>query len=345
MKNMKNMENLKHVLISRTDNLGDVILTLPIAYFIKQQYPEVKISFLGKTYTKPILDLCPFIDQVLLWDEWEKMDNGPLLNLVESLQFNVVLHVFPRKRLATIMQMAKIPLRIGTAKRLFHWPLKCNRKLFFSRKRSDLHEAMLNIKLLAPIMNTDFISRDLMDEITSQLIRKQDLKATLRKYISDSKINLILHPKSMGSAQEWGLENFAKLINHVSLKDAFQICITGSSKELAEIKKNMYPLLTEISKAKLINTCGLFSLEELINFISHAQIFVANSTGPLHVASLYGLKTIGLFPPHEKKPMHAGRWSPLGNSVFIVAPSEGKLLNEVSWEEVAKVISKNFNLF
>ena len=144
----------------------------------------------------------------------------------------------------------------------------------------------------------------------------------------------------MGSAQEWGLENFAKLINYFSPMEAYQICITGSPKELLEINLNMYPLLTEVSRAKIVNTCGLFSLEELINFISHAQIFVGNSTGPLHMASLYGLKTIGLFPPHNKKPMHAGRWSPLGNNVSIVAPNKGKLLSEVTLEEVASIVTR-----
>ena len=43
----------------------------------------------------------------------------------------------------------KIPLRIGTTNRLYHW-VTCNELVKLSRKKSDLHEAQLNLKLLSP---------------------------------------------------------------------------------------------------------------------------------------------------------------------------------------------------
>ena len=36
------------IIISRTDNLGDVMLTLPLCGYIKSIAPETKIYFLGK---------------------------------------------------------------------------------------------------------------------------------------------------------------------------------------------------------------------------------------------------------------------------------------------------------
>ena len=51
------------------------------------------------------------------------------------------------------------------------------------------------------------------------------------------------------------------------------------------------------------------------------MVLYAASTGPLHIAAALGKLTIGLYPPI--KPMHPGRWAPLGNlSTFIVKPKK-----------------------
>ncbi|RYG01290.1 MAG: glycosyl transferase family 9, partial [Chitinophagaceae bacterium] len=41
----------ENIIISRTDSIGDVVLTLPMAKIIKQQFPDCRIAFLGKEYT------------------------------------------------------------------------------------------------------------------------------------------------------------------------------------------------------------------------------------------------------------------------------------------------------
>ena len=50
------------ILISRTDSIGDVILTLPMAGLIKKNYPDSVIFFLGRTYTKETIALSKHID-------------------------------------------------------------------------------------------------------------------------------------------------------------------------------------------------------------------------------------------------------------------------------------------
>jgi heptosyltransferase-3 len=51
-------------------------------------------------------------------------------------------------------------------------------------------------------------------------------------------------------------------------------------------------------------------LPEFIAFIAAADGLVAGSTGPLHLAGALGRHALGLYPPI--KPMHPGRWGPLG---------------------------------
>ena len=44
----------KNILIVRTDRVGDVVLTLPLAGLIKKRYPECRITFLVKGYTRSL---------------------------------------------------------------------------------------------------------------------------------------------------------------------------------------------------------------------------------------------------------------------------------------------------
>ncbi len=37
-----------NIIISRTDSIGDVVLTLPVAAVLKKYFPEIKIGFMGK---------------------------------------------------------------------------------------------------------------------------------------------------------------------------------------------------------------------------------------------------------------------------------------------------------
>ncbi len=76
-----------------------------------------------------------------------------------------------------------------------------------SRRNSDLHEAQLNLKLLEPLG----ITRGFSLEETGTLFgldKLQPLPAPLAGLIWSDRYNLILHPRSQGSAREWGPSNF-----------------------------------------------------------------------------------------------------------------------------------------
>ena len=126
------------ILLSRTDNIGDVIFTLPMAGMIKQYYPDSKVYFLGKNYTQAIVECCSFIDGFFT------------LDTVQNEKFDAIIHVFPNKEIALWAKKTKIPLRIGTNRRFFHLTT-CNKLVNLTRKNSGYHESQLNLKLLKPL--------------------------------------------------------------------------------------------------------------------------------------------------------------------------------------------------
>jgi heptosyltransferase-3 len=292
----------RNIIISRTDSIGDVMLTLPLAKILKDHFPDVKIAFLGKSYTRPVIEACEYIDEFIDLDDFLQKDIT-----IAGQHPECIIHVFP---LATIAKRAKalaIPLRIGTTNRLYHWTT-CNKLVSLSRKNSDLHEAQLNTKLLAPLGITRTWSTHELGSYFG-LTRLKELPERFTSLLDPSKYNLILHPKSQGSAREWGLNNFISLIRSLG-KDKFNILISGTEKE----RPSLQPIFDQV-KDQVTDITGLMNLNEFIAFIAQCDGLVANSTGPLHIAAALGKDAFGIYPP--MRPIHPGRWAPLGPKVKV----------------------------
>lgn len=301
------IKTFKKIVISRTDSIGDVALTLPLAGILREKYPDAHIVFLGNTYTKPVIECVDSIDEVWCWADIQALGQQQQVFWLKEQNVDVFIHVFPRKELAKLAKKAGIAHRIGTLHRLFHL-FNCNHRTNFSRKKSDLHEAQLNTKLLKPLdLLHDFSLSELAQY--AQLRTVNTLDDELKSLIDSKKKQVILHPKSKGSALEWGVDKFIALAASLPA-DKYQVFFSGTQEESAFFSSKLP------DAENIIDLSGKMTLEQLIAFIGRCHILVAASTGPLHIAGLSNIKTIGLFS--EQRPLHPGRWMPLGKQVTII---------------------------
>ena len=288
-------------IISRTDAIGDVVLTLPVAGVLKKLYPGSYICFLGRAYTREVVQTCEYVDEFIDWDQWKDSADHEVVAALKNAGADTIIHVFPDKKIARLAKRAGIPQRIGTTNRLYPW-WTCNTLVKLSRKNSPYHESQLNLKLLVPLGAKDLYSPD---EIAGYygLTRLSPLPADLAALLAPDKFNLILHPKSRGHGAEWGLENFRRLIT-ILPRDRYKIFLTGTAEEgkLLTSLTAEFPDITDLT--------GRMSLKEFIAFIAAADGLVASGTGPLHMAAALGRHALGLFPP--RRPIHPGRWAPVG---------------------------------
>jgi ADP-heptose:LPS heptosyltransferase len=336
---MSTPPSIKRIIISRPDAIGDVLLTLPMCGLIKKHLPSCKVIFLGKTYTKDVIACCEHIDEFINADDLLKLKDAGAAQQLQAINADCIIHVFPNKRIAKLAKQAGIKLRIGTTNRLFHWTT-VNKLILLSRKNSDLHESQLNCKLLQGIGISDVPNlSELYKYIGFSKIKS--LAPALEELIDKNKINVILHPKSNASAREWSLERYKQLINLLP-GNKYKIFISGSDKEkvlLADWIKTLAPEVVDIT--------GKLSLAEFISFINSADVLVAASTGPLHVASACGIHAIGIYPPI--KPLHPGRWKPIGKNALAVSenktcnscknnPQKCYCMNSISAQQIAGII-------
>jgi heptosyltransferase-3 len=238
---------MKRILISRTDSIGDVALTLPMCQALRNHFPEAEIIFIGKNYTRPVVACFSAIND--FWDV-DELFNLPITSQLEKLQADCIIHVFPNKKLAFLAKKARIPLRIGTSHRVFHL-FTCNERPNFTRKKSNLHESQLNFQLLAPLGITEIPSFDSLEK----LIQFNSIVTELPSWLPQSKDEVvILHPKSKGSALEWPLEKYMNLATQLA-NSGKTVCFTGTEQEGIQFR-HLIPV-----HERILDSTGKLSLE------------------------------------------------------------------------------------
>jgi ADP-heptose:LPS heptosyltransferase len=290
------MSNYQRIMIVRTDSIGDVMLTLPLAFYIKQIFPKAELFFLGKSYTKDIIGRCLWVDRFINADDFQTLSESK--EMMATMHLDVVVFALPDKFWMKVSHLASIPMRIATGHRLASWRWATHRPMF-GRKNSDLHEAQLNLKLLVPMG---------FREIPSiQELSKLNL---LSFNTSEKRRRLIIHPFSQGSALNWSMEQYDELVGLLNNED-WEIVVSGTAKDAQRLSA-----FNGVHLNSIPSVCGQFDLGEFIDYIADSEMLLACSTGPLHIAAAAGIKSVGLYV--DRRPIHPGRWSPIGRQVFII---------------------------
>lgn len=292
-----------NIILSRTDSIGDIVLAMPVAALLKEHFPEIKVAILGRAYTRDIALSCKYVDSFIDYEEFIRSDI-----FIDEKKPQAILHLITQSDIARRAKVLKIPMRIGTSSRLYHW-FTCNKLVALSRKKSGLHEAQLNLKLLRPFSINKPLSLHKMEAYFG-LCNLQPLLPEYQNLLDPYKYNLIIHPKSRGNAREWPIEHFIALINLLD-DTKFKVFLSGVASEI--------PYITAITaklKRDVTVIAGRIDLAQFISFINAADGVVANSTGPVHIAAALGKDVIGIYPP--LKPKDPGRWGPIGKNAHVM---------------------------
>jgi len=238
------------------------------------------------------------------------------------LRVDAVVHAFPEREVCRAAKIAGIPVRVATAGRFFTWNT-CNRRVWVPRKHSNLHEAQLNLALLKGLgaaweYGTDEIGGMYgMEKKSGQADKRTSGKGEewtsgqadgraggkVSRHAGGRR-RVILHPKSKGSAREWGLDNFSRLITLLPEHD-FEVVVTGTGEEGALMRDFL-----ELHRGRITDLTGKLTLSGLMDLIAASDALVAASTRPLHLAAALGIKAVGLYAP--MRPIFPTRWAPLG---------------------------------
>ncbi|MCS7152625.1 MAG: glycosyltransferase family 9 protein [Bacteroidia bacterium] len=296
-------------LISRTDRLGDLLLTLPMGNFIRVHLPEVEPTFLVSSYAAPLVELHNPPFPLITWAEKTRLSG-----------YEALIHVYPRREIAWRGLQDRIPRRVGTSRRWYHW-LTCTDLPSVKRQYSGKHEALLNLMLLTPLLPSELreliwsLSWEELLSYRARLLPSASLPFLIQNEIDAHNLRIVLHMGSGGGAPTW--PHWVELAHLLveSFPEALLI-LTGTEAE----KPRIETIIACCPKAQWLNTAGLLSLSELITLISTSHLVIAGSTGPLHIAAALDVPSIGLYPATAA--MGPWRWRPLSPYAISLSTNE-----------------------
>jgi lipopolysaccharide heptosyltransferase II len=311
MKDIIKTEAIQKILVTRTDRIGDVLLSTPVFKSIKERFPAAKLYAVVLPGTREILEGNPYIDSIIVYDKRGK-ERSFLGSLIFALslrkeKIDCAIHLHPTNRVHVMSFVAGIPVRIGYKRKL-------NRLLthaFPERKREGAeHEAEYNYDLLQPLgirkpeTLLPFFSVTEKDE--------KALQAYLKRHALSLASYVCLFPSASCRSKMWPLESFALLAERL-VRDAQKTIVIVGGKDAkayaADIKR--------FSSVPLIDLTGELGLKELGALFKGADLVVSNDSGPAHIAASMGTPVIAIFGRKESG-LGPKRWRPLGEKSYFI---------------------------
>ncbi len=305
----------KRFLISRTDRIGDFVLSLPVFEALKREH-NCHITVLCNNIVIPLLKNNPFIDAVI--PAHKDMDQESLLDKIKAGSFDALLVLVNDSFILELLPDLKhIPIRIGPLSKpsvVFHY----SHPVIQKRSKSVKNEAEYNLELLKVLqipVNYSIRPRLYLSE--------KETQAFLSKYKSHfagigKEIKWVaLHPGMNDSALNMESDFYSDLLSGLLNQDLF-VWLTGGGKTEYQDNENLIKGSSISDEPRVVNSSGLFDLRELAILFSLCSAYIGPSTGPTHIANAVGTPLVSFYPPI--KVQSATRWQPYLSKGKIYSP-------------------------
>lgn len=306
------------ILVVRNDKLGDFMLAWPALALLKRSLPQSHISVLVPAYTQPLAEACPWVDRVL--------PDPQALAQVNRQNFDAVLTLFSTGRIGWQVFKGRIPVRFAPATK---WAqIFYNHRVVQRRSRSEKPEFVYNLELAAALLQhlkvTPVPSAPPYWPVstTEKSTQRQQLASMLG--LNPDMPWFFLHSGSGGSANNLSIEQYAQLIlamHQLMLQEQRplpQWVLTCGPGEEASVESLHQLIQGRVESVVYRSTEGLAAFAKSITV---AQLMVAGSTGPLHIAGAQDVPTVGFFP--AKRSATPLRWRPCNSESRTLSFSPG----------------------
>jgi ADP-heptose:LPS heptosyltransferase len=291
------MSDEKNILVIRNDKLGDFMLAWPALSLLKKQYPGARLTVLISSYTKPIAELCPWIDDIITDDSHNNTisDALHLASTLRSYKFDTSISLFSELRTAIGVYLAGIPRRYGPATKLAQ--LFLNRKLRQKRSQSLKPEYEYNVDLVRHYITGNGDTSVELQQPPYLQFDHQEIASLRQSYAHEQNIEagrklIFIHAGSGGSAINLSLQQFSELAELINQSNKVHFVITAGPDEL-ENANHLSDLMSNTKHSIYHSTEGLVSFSK---FISICDLFISGSTGPLHIAGALDVNTAAFYP-------------------------------------------------
>lgn len=283
------------LLITRTDKLGDFMLTWPALADARAALSDARIDVLVSPAVEEIARACPYVDEVIV------DSGGSLRELQRHLRagnYDAAVVLFSTARVGLSLWSARVPYRLAPATKLHQ--LLFNRRLRQRRSQSLKPEYEYNRDLIRQLLIDHGLPAPAPLPQPPFWVLPTDSLRQMNN--ADSACLVIIHPGSGGSARNLTLNQYGKLANQMKSDRPLSILITAGPGE-ADQANLLAQSITQHKVSVHVSTHGLVAFAHVLG---KADLFVSGSTGPLHIAGALDVPTLAFYP--RRRSSTALRW-------------------------------------
>lgn len=341
-------EKIKTLLITRTDRIGDLVLSTPVFEALRKKFPNARIYALVLPATRDIVAGNPFIDEVLIYDKRGKhksmLSSFFFAQSLRRLNIDCAIHLHPTNRVHLLSWTAGIPIRIGydakTSYLLTH-------RIPSRKHEGGRHESEYNFDLLKLL---DIPQPEIIQPLfTVDDVSEKQLAGILEKHGLGQGEYIVLSPSASCRSKIWPAASFATLADRLWKKTGKHIVLVGS-----EGDRDIISRVADAMQSPMINLAGALSLKLLAALFKKATLLISNDSGPAHVAAALDIPVVSLFGRNDSG-LAPSRWRPLGKKSRYLHKQVGCVrclahdcekeyacLRSITPDEVYALIEKDF---
>ncbi|MCU0443002.1 MAG: glycosyltransferase family 9 protein [Bacteroidia bacterium] len=258
--------NPNQILVIREDEIGDMCYSMHVFEMLTSQYPHAQVTVLCK----------PFVQSLLMGNPHIHTLTSSYTELKPSYDVIVDLRGSWRSLLFAFKHKPSVRLDRATVR--------------FRNKQMGQHphEVVTNTQIVTPILQESLIG------IEPKLFPLEQHLKKAKAFVEANQLGsfAIFHTGARKQLRKWN--GFASLASILKERYQLDIVFTGDASEVVEINNWQQQI-----PFKTYTIAGNFDLLELAALCKLATIYIGNESGPLHIAAISGLPTVGLFGPGE----------------------------------------------
>ena len=300
---------LKSIIVSRTDKIGDLILSIPAFATLRSMYPDATISVLVRNYNYDIVKSLPCIDEAIAIDSYS---DDELKTKIRKLKADAFVALYSDAKVLKLCRMSQAAIKVGPLSKVGSF-FVYSHGIRQRRSESVKNEAQYNLDLIKRL-NTRLFDKC---GISMQKINiDESCYCHIDAYLKDEHIDrfVLVHPFFGGSAKNYTTDEYLCVLKRLlALKDNIDIVVSAIEAD-APVAKEMAAKLgprahVYISKGSILNLAAL---------IDRCCVYVGGSTGPSHIAGNLKKKSVLIYP--GKATQSPVRWGQYLNdkAIYIV---------------------------
>jgi len=313
------MTDIRSILVVRLKALGDIVLSLPIVYALRESFPNARIGYLCRRQYAEALSGVSAIDAVLTLPK-SSLGQGALAFALRREEPDCVIDLIgtPRSALFTFLTGSRIRIGMDTGRRNWCYHYLLPRVIMRDGRRIKCYTLESNLELIGELGLKSGLRETYLREAARReagarrpepgwlavgfpaAVREKDWAADYVRGIGGERSPVVgILPGSVYQAKSWPEEHFVELARLVSEKlGCVPLVLWGPGEEALAFR-----IAAAAPGAVLAPVMGIARLGALISGLS---VLVGTDSGPKHIAVLEGVATVTLFGPTDPE-----IWDPL----------------------------------